>query len=66
LKKGEHVAYIGNTMADRMQHSAWLETYIHAMYPDLELTFRNLGYPGDELKLRAREDNFGSPDEWSR
>jgi putative heme-binding domain-containing protein len=51
-------------MADRMQHSAWLETYIHAMNPDLELTFRNLGYPGDELKLRAREDNFGSPDEW--
>ena len=64
LKKGDHVAYIGNTMADRMQHSAWLETYIHAMYPDLELTFRNLGYPGDELKLRPREDNFGSPDEW--
>jgi len=64
FKKGDHVAYIGNTMADRMQHSAWLETYIHAMNPDLELTFRNLGYPGDELKLRAREDNFGSPDEW--
>ncbi|MFM2095815.1 MAG: hypothetical protein RIS70_2939, partial [Planctomycetota bacterium] len=30
LKKGAHITYIGNTMADRMQHSAWLETYIHA------------------------------------
>lgn len=64
LKKGDHIAYIGNTTADRMQHSAWLETYLHALYPDLDLTFRNLGYSGDELKLRQREESFGSPDEW--
>lgn len=64
LKKGDHIAYIGNTMADRMQHSAWLETYLHAMFPEHELLVRNLGYPGDELKLRVREENFGSPDEW--
>jgi putative heme-binding domain-containing protein len=64
LRKGDHVAYIGNTMADRMQHSGWLETYLHSMFPDYELTVRNLGYPGDELKLRVREENFGSPDEW--
>lgn len=64
LKKGDRVAYIGNTTADRMQHAAWLETYLAAMFPELDLTIRNLGYPGDELKLRSREDNFGSPDEW--
>lgn len=64
LKKGDHIAIIGNTLADRMQHSGWLETYIHARYPDLDLTFRNLGYSGDELKVRQREENFGSPDEW--
>ena len=64
LRKGDRVTYIGNTMADRMQHSAWLETYIHSLYPELELTFRNLGYPGDELKLRSREENFGTPDQW--
>ena len=40
------------------------ETYIHALHPDLELTFRNLAFPGDELKTRPREDNFGNPDEW--
>jgi putative heme-binding domain-containing protein len=64
LKKGDHISYIGNTLADRMQHAAWLETYLHAAYPDLELTVRNLGFSGDELKLRPREDNFGSPDQW--
>ncbi|MFM8573418.1 MAG: SGNH/GDSL hydrolase family protein, partial [Pirellula sp.] len=64
LRKGDHIAYIGNATADRMQHSAWLETYIHAMFPEYDLTVRNLGYPGDELKTRNREDNFGSPDEW--
>ena len=64
LQQGDHISYIGNTTADRMQHSAWLETSIYSLYPELDLTFRNLGFSGDELKLRQREENFGSPDEW--
>lgn len=64
LKQNDHVSIIGNTTADRMQHHGWLETYIHALHPDLNLTFRNLAVPGDELKTRPREDNFGSADEW--
>ncbi|MCC9607953.1 c-type cytochrome [Blastopirellula sp. JC732] len=64
LKQGDHVSVIGNTTADRMQHHGWLETYIHALHPELNLTFRNLAFPGDELKSRPREDNFGSADEW--
>ena len=36
LRKGDHIAYIGNATADRMQHSAWLETYIHAMFPEYD------------------------------
>ncbi|MGB8854937.1 MAG: hypothetical protein WCC69_15395, partial [Pirellulales bacterium] len=64
LAKGDRIAIIGNTLADRMQHSGWLETYVHALYPDLDLVFRNLGFSADELKARPREDNFGSPDQW--
>ena len=64
LKKGDHIVYIGNTMADRMQHHGWLETQIHALHPMLELTFRNLGFAGDELKTRPRSQSFGSADEW--
>ncbi len=64
LQKGDRIAIIGNTLADRLQHSGWLETYVHALYPDHDFVFRNLGFSGDELKLRQREDNFGSPDQW--
>lgn len=64
LLKGDHISVIGNTTADRLQHHGWLETYIHALHPEHDLTFRNLAFAGDELKLRPREDNFGSPDQW--
>lgn len=64
LNPGDHIAYVGNTLADRMQHDGWLETRIQAAFPDHSLVFRNLGYPGDELKQRIRADNFGSPDQW--
>ena len=37
LEKGDHICYIGNTLADRMQHHGWLETYLHAAYPKHEL-----------------------------
>ncbi len=64
LKPGDHICYIGNTMADRMQHDGWLETYIHATHPDFDLTFRNLGFAGDEVAVRPRSENFGDPDQW--
>ncbi len=64
FRKGESVVYIGNTMADRMQHHGWLETYIHALHPMLELKFRNLGFSGDEVKARPRSANFGDANQW--
>jgi len=64
LRPGDHVAYIGNTLADRMQHDGWLETCIQALYPEHELSFRNLGFAADELRVRPREESFGSADEW--
>ncbi|MCH2365595.1 MAG: PA14 domain-containing protein [Planctomycetes bacterium] len=64
LEKGDHICYIGNTLADRMQHHGWLETYLHAAYPKHELVFRNLGFSGDMIKQRTRSSNFGSQDQW--
>lgn len=64
LQPDDHITYLGNTLADRMQHHGWLETYIQALHPELNLTFRDLGFPGDELKTRNRSANFGSPDQW--
>ncbi|HEY1172811.1 MAG TPA: PVC-type heme-binding CxxCH protein [Verrucomicrobiae bacterium] len=64
LKPGEHIAIIGNSLPDRMQHSGYFEALIQAKYPKHELVVRNLGFAGDEVMKRSRSENFGSPDEW--
>jgi glucose/arabinose dehydrogenase/lysophospholipase L1-like esterase len=66
LQPGEHICIIGNTLAERQQHHGWLETLLHAHYPQHKLVFRNLGYSGDELDpgKRLRSMSFGTPDEW--
>ena len=64
LKPGDHISFLGNALADRMQHDGWLETLLHARFPDDQLVIRNLGFAGDELTQRMRCDNFGSPDDW--
>lgn len=64
VTEGEHISIIGNTLPDRMQHDGWLETYLYARFPEKKLVFRNLGFSGDELTLRLRSANFGSPDQW--
>src|SRR5215813_772883 len=64
VRPGDHISLIGGTLADRMQHDGWLETYLQSRFPKHELVVRNLGFSGDELKVRLRSANFGSPDKW--
>src|SRR6267142_7288562 len=64
FQPGDHVVVIGNTLADRFQHSGWLETFIYTKHPNHDLVFRNLAVAGDEVKIRHRPENFGSADEW--
>ena len=64
LQQGEHIAIIGNLLAERMQHDGWLETLVQQRLPEHDLSFRNLGFSGDELTQRFRSQNFGSPDDW--
>ena len=64
LNPHEHIAIIGNTLADRMQHDGTLEALIHKAYPQNDLVFRNLGFAGDEIETRYRSESFGSPEEW--
>ena len=66
LEPGDHIALVGNTMAERMQHDGWLETFLHLRYPDHRLTFRDLGFSADTLTTRLRSSGFGSPDEHLR
>ncbi|HJZ55343.1 MAG TPA: PVC-type heme-binding CxxCH protein, partial [Gemmataceae bacterium] len=73
LQPGDHVCIIGNTLADRMQHDGWLEAYLHARFPNHNLTVRNLGFSADEVggytdrpdfNKRLRSLDFGTADQW--
>ncbi len=63
LRKNDRVGIIGNTLADRMQHTGWMETLLNSRFPEHDLVFRNLGYSADELDSRPRSENFGTPDQ---
>ena len=47
FKKGDTVAIIGNSLAERMQHDGWLEALIQSEVPGMELSFRNMSLSGD-------------------
>ncbi|MBT6957467.1 MAG: SGNH/GDSL hydrolase family protein, partial [Opitutae bacterium] len=61
LKKGAHVVILGNTLAERMQHHGWLETYAQAAFTGQELVFRNHGFSGDRVDNRPRNRGFIDP-----
>ncbi|HLU89814.1 MAG TPA: PVC-type heme-binding CxxCH protein, partial [Cyclobacteriaceae bacterium] len=63
LNEGDRIAVIGNSLAERMQHDGWLETYFQASHPDRKLVFRNFGYSGDQVHYRPRaHEGFGDSD----
>src|SRR5699024_3050957 len=63
LEEGDRIAIVGNSLAERMQHDGWLETYLQASYPNSKLVFRNLGYSGDQVHYRPRaHEGFGDGD----
>jgi putative heme-binding domain-containing protein len=64
MRPGDHIAIVGNTLGERMQFDGWLDTYLHSRFPKHDLVIRYLAYSGDELTVRLRSANFGSPDSW--
>ncbi len=62
LKKGDHICLVGNALGERLQHQNQWESLLHQRFPELELTVRNLCFPGDEPNNRIRSQNFGDPD----
>jgi putative heme-binding domain-containing protein len=62
--EGDHVAFIGNALPDRMQHDGWLETYLQKANPDKRLVIRNMGLTGDRVAVRPRNKNFKSVDDY--
>ncbi|MCC6418225.1 MAG: HEAT repeat domain-containing protein [Gemmataceae bacterium] len=58
FQKGDRVILLGNTFAERAREFGYIEALLQARYPDLGLTFRNLGYAADEVWLQPRPLNF--------
>ena len=58
FKKGDVVAFMGNSLADRLQHDAWLETALQAKLKGMNVTIRNMGFSGDLVDKAPR--NKGS------
>jgi len=58
LQQGDHITIVGNALPDRMQHDGWLESYLQLANPDKDLVIRNMGFTGDQVNLRPRNENF--------
>ena len=56
--KGERIALVGNSTAERMNLFGHFETLLHSRFPDKELVFRNFGWPADEVALRQRPSDY--------
>lgn len=63
LEEGDRIVFIGDTFADQLRTHGYAETQLMLRRPDLELTCRVMGWPGDTLSKRPRPLNFGSLDE---
>ncbi len=54
FQKGDVVAIYGNGLADRMQHSPWVETVLQQQLGGLDVRFRDLAISGDTVMKRPR------------
>lgn len=59
---GDRVVLLGGTFFERMAASDYFETYVTLAYPDRSISFRNLGWSGDDVFGTARAV-FGSQEE---
>jgi putative heme-binding domain-containing protein len=56
--KGERIAIVGNSTAERMSLYGHFETLLHLRFPDKELVVRNFARPADEVGVRQRPADY--------
>lgn len=54
LRDGDRVVFVGSTLTERDQTYGYLETLLTSLYPDRNVTYRNLGWSGDNVFGAAR------------
>ena len=60
LEPGDRIAFVGNTLFDRAQEFAFLESLLYLAFPEHELVIRNFAWSADEVDLQPRPDNFAT------
>ena len=66
LKPNDRVAIVGGTFAERMQSSGSFEAELQCRRPEWKLSFRNLGWSGDDVHGIARKRFDGPEDGFQR
>ena len=62
LRRGETLVFIGNGLAERMEHHNFFETLLQQRFAERQITFRNMGFPGHTPGFRPEA---GKDDPWA-
>jgi hypothetical protein len=58
LVKGERIALLGNSTAERMNLFGHFETLLHTRFPDKELVVRNFARPAEAVDVHQRSADY--------
>lgn len=61
--KGERVAFLGNSMAERMNLFGHFETLLHTRFPEQQLIIRNFARPAEEVGVQQRSADYTALDD---
>ncbi|MBD3675831.1 MAG: c-type cytochrome [Planctomycetaceae bacterium] len=64
FQQDDVVAIYGNGLADRMQHSPWVETVLQHYLRGKNVSFRNMSFSGDMVNKRPRNKGFTNDEEY--
>jgi hypothetical protein len=56
--KGERIAFLGNSQAERMNLFGHFETLLHTRFPNQELVVRNFARPAEEVGIQQRSADY--------
>lgn len=62
-RRGERIALIGGSLAERMGLFGHFEAFLHSRAPGLEMVVRNFGWPADEVGRRQRPNDYTKLDD---
>ena len=58
FRQNERVAFVGGSLAERMNLFGNFESLLHSSFADKRLVVRNFGWPADEVGKQQRPDNY--------